>query len=125
MRCPDCGNEMIEKSRCELERFYHWEDEEFYYREVIYSSYRCKHCGIRKGEDGVWIVPKFYKPTEKQVIAIGVINSVLGLDLEAITKSQCCRIIGEYMDRSKKVAEQIREDNALFMQEFLDESDFF
>lgn len=125
MRCPDCGNEMIAKSRRELERFYHWEDEEFYYREVYFTSYRCKHCGIQRREDGVWLVPKFYKPTEKQVQVITIINDVLGTDFEPITRAQCCKIIAKYMDRSKKVAEADKIANAMYMQEFLDESDFF
>lgn len=125
MMCPDCGNEMIEKSRSELERFYHWEDEEFYYRDVIYSSYRCKCCGIRRNEDGVWLVPKFLKPTEKQITAISVINDILNTNFEPVTRSQCCKIIGKYMKKSKEVAEAHREYNALVMQAFLDESDFF
>lgn len=125
MRCPDCNREMEENSRTILERFYHWEDEEFYYRDVILTSFRCRYCGIKRTEAGAWVVPKFLKPTAKQVKAISVINSVLGTEFEPVTRYQCCKIISKYMKRSIKQAEADAEYAYMIMDEYLDMSDLF
>lgn len=106
MNCPCCGKEMVDKSKTTLERFYHWEDECFYYRDITIDIFVCKFCGIRK-EENRWIVPKFLKPTEKQIKCISVINSVLGTDFEAVTKEQCSKVIAENIDKSRKKSKRL------------------
>ena len=100
MKCPNCENEMIDKSRFKKERFYHWEDEEFYYRDIYYEKFVCNDCKI-SFEDDKWNIPNKLLPTEKQKKTILFINNHLGMNLEASTKHQCWLDIGKYFEEAK------------------------
>lgn len=101
MKCPNCENEMIDKSRFKKERFYHWEDEEFYYRDIYYENFVCSDCKI-SFEDDTWNIPNKLLPTEKQKNTILFINNHLSMNLEALTKHQCWLDIGKYFEEAKK-----------------------
>lgn len=101
MKCPNCGNEMIDKSYSKMERFYHWEDEEFYYRDNYYEKFICNDCKI-SFENDTWNIPNKLLPTEKQIKTILFINNHLNMDLQALTKHQCWLDIGKYFEEAKK-----------------------
>jgi len=101
MKCPNCGKEMIDKSYSKRERFYHWEDEEFYYRDNYYEKFVCNDCKI-SFENDTWNIPNKLLPTEKQKKTILFINNHLSMDLKALTKHQCWLDIGKYFDKAKK-----------------------
>ena len=124
MKCPNCGKEMIDKSYSKLEEFYHWEDEDYYYRKNYYGKFVCNDCKI-SFEDDKWNIPNNLMPTEKQKKTILFINNHLGMDLEALTKHQCWSDIGKYFDEAKKKPLYSDED-LLYMQEYfgLCEGDF-
>ena len=57
MKCPNCDQEMDNKTYCKMEGFYHWEDEEIYYQKVEHEKFVCKSCKITY-LDGEWKIPK-------------------------------------------------------------------
>lgn len=101
MKCPNCGKEMKDKSCSKMEKFYHWEDEEFYYRNNYHEKFICKDCKI-SFEDEKWNIPDKFQPTEKQMKTILFINNHLGMDLQTLTKHQCWLDIGKYFEEAKK-----------------------
>lgn len=101
MKCPNCDKEMIDKSHSKMERFYHWEDEEFYYRDNYYEKFVCNDCKI-SFENDTWNIPNKLLPTKKQKKTILFINNHLRMDLEALTKHQCWLDIGKYFDKAKR-----------------------
>lgn len=125
MKCPNCGKEMIDKSYSKLEEFYHWEDEEYYYRKIYYEKFVCNDCKI-SFEDHKWNIPNNLMPTEKQKKTILFINNHLRMDLEALTKHQCWLDIGKYFYEAKNTPLYSDEDY-IYMQEYfgLCEGDFF
>lgn len=56
MKCPNCGKEMIDKSYSKFEEFYHFEDEQYYYRNVHHDEFVCKDCKI-SFKDNRWTMP--------------------------------------------------------------------
>ena len=62
MKCPNCGKEMTDKSYSKLEKFYHWEDEEFYYKRNYYEKFICKDCKISIVNDE-WNIPNNLQAT--------------------------------------------------------------
>jgi hypothetical protein len=109
MKCPNCGKEMIDKSYSKLEEFYHWEDEDYYYRKNYYEKFVCNDCKI-SFEDDEWHIPNNLMPTEKQKKTILFINNHLRMDLEALTKHQCWLDIGKYFEEAKKTPLYSKED---------------
>lgn len=103
MKCPNCGKEMIDKSYSKMERFYHWEDEEFYYRDNYYEKFVCNDCKI-SFENDTWNIPSKFLPTKKQIKTILFINNHLDMDLKALTKHQCWLDIGKYFDEAKRAS---------------------
>ena len=124
MKCPNCGREMVNKSYSKLEEFYHWEDEEWYYRNNYYEKFVCNNCKI-SFEDDKWHIPNNLLPTEKQKKTILFINNRLKIDLEALTKHQCWLDIGKYFDKAKNTPLYSDED-WLDMQDYygMSEGDF-
>lgn len=125
MTCPNCEKKMTDKSYSKLEEFYHWEDEDYYYRNNYHEKFVCNDCKI-SFEDDKWNIPDNLMPTEKQKKTILFINNRLGMDLEALTKHQCWIDIGKYFEEAKKIPLYSDED-LLYMQDYfgLCESDFF
>ena len=123
MLCPNCGKEMDDKSYCRLESFYHWEDEEIYYRNAEHEKFVCKSCKITY-LDGNWKIPEKYNPTEKQKNTLLFINNHLGMDIKPLTKHQCWLDIGKYFEKAKKTP-LYDEQYYLDIQECLDEQDFY
>lgn len=109
MKCPNCGKEMVDKSYSKLEEFYHWEDEEYYYKNNYYEKFVCNDCNI-SFEDDKWHIPNNLMPTEKQKKTILFINNHLRMDLEALTKHQCWLDIGKYFDEAKNTPLYSDED---------------
>ena len=105
MKCPNCGKEMVDKSYSKLEEFYHWNDEEYYYKNNYYEKFVCNDCNI-SFEDDKWNIPNNLMPTEKQKKTILFINNHLRMDLEALTKHQCWLDIGKYFDEAKQYADR-------------------
>ena len=101
MKCPNCDKEMIDKSCFKKERFYHWEDEEFYYRDIYYEKLICMECKIYY-ENDKWNIPDKFLPTDKQKKTILFINNHLGMDLKALTKHQCWLDICKYFEEAKR-----------------------
>ena len=91
---------MKDKSYSKMEGFYHWEDEETYYQKVEHEKFVCKECKIICF-DQEWIIPKKYRPTEKQEKTILFINNHLKMDIEPLTKHQCWIEINKYFDQAK------------------------
>lgn len=109
MKCPNCGKEMVDKSYSKLEEFYHWEDEEYYYKNNYYEKFVCNDCNI-SFEDDKWHITNNLMPTEKQKKTILFINNRLRMDLEALTKHQCWLDIGKYFDEAKNTPLYSDED---------------
>lgn len=109
MKCPNCEKEMTDKSYSKLEEFYHWEDEDYYYRKNYYEKFICKDCKI-SFENNKWHIPNNLIPTEKQKKTILFINNHLKMNLEALTKHQCWLDIGKYFDEAKKTPLYSDED---------------
>lgn len=124
MKCPNCGKEMIDKSYSKMERFYHWEDEEFYYRNNYYEKFVCNDCKICF-ENDTWNIPNNLLPSKKQKKTILFINNRLGMELESLTKYQCWLDIGKYFDEAKRTP-LYSDDYYLDMQEYygMCEADF-
>lgn len=124
MKCPNCNREMVNKSYSQLEEFYHWEDEEFYYRNVFYEKLLCYNCKIRFKDDN-WDIPEYLLPTEKQKKTILFINNHLKMNLKALTKFQCWKDINQYFEKAKKVPLHSDEE-WIEIQEYygIDEGDF-
>lgn len=108
MICPNCGEEMENRSRCGG-----LDDDDMGGPSNEWSQTRfvCKRCGItysRWGEDyntERWRFPRaiIKDSTEKQRHCIHVICSVLGLEDRYITnKKTASSFISEHMDESKK-----------------------
>lgn len=88
--CPNCLKEMI----YEPTGFRYPDD----YQEV------CPQCKIIRSWTGTWYIPEELKPTYKQKQTVLFINNrIKGLHLEAITKAQCIRNIGQYFEKAKRV----------------------
>lgn len=114
MKCPNCGNEMIDNYRLIWDEI-DW-DEPCY--ELIEE--RCGICGIKHNENAIlcekeeWELPSNLRPTEKQIRTKLFILNRLGyedfknnedeLDFfqEPITKKQYIDFIGKYFDKAKK-----------------------
>ena len=109
MNCPNCKKEMVDESYSKLEKFYHWEDEDYYYKENYYSKFICDDCQI-SFEHNKWYVPDSLKPTEKQKRTISFINNRLRIDLDAITRHQCWLDINKYFDKAKNTPKYSYED---------------
>ena len=109
MKCPNCDKTMMKRTRTTKERFYHWEDEEFYYRDISCEKYTCKACGI-VFENDKWCIPDNLLPTERQKNTILYINNHLDMNLEALTKHQCWLAIGKYFDEAKNTPLRSSED---------------
>ena len=59
MKCPNCDQEMDNKTYCKMEGFYHWEDEEIYYQKVEHEKFVCKSCKITY-LDGEWKIKMWW-----------------------------------------------------------------
>lgn len=121
MKCPCCNEKMKYKHK----EGYYWPfstgpepDYPDYYEENIY---KCKECHIKKINDK-WEIPEKYKPTDKQVRTIHFINNVLSLDLEALTKKQCIKDIGKYLDKAKRKKEKMDYNYIEYAHEDIDDS---
>ena len=103
MKCPNCGKYMKDESYTNFEQFYHYEDEDWYYKNVFHKKFTCDKCKISI-EDGTWNIPEAFLPTYKQIKTIAFINNRLHIHLESITKRQCCRDIGKYFDKARNTS---------------------
>ena len=117
MKWPNCGKEMIDKSYSKFEEFYHFEDEQYYYRNNYYEKFVCKDCKI-SFENDKWTIPSGLMPTEKQKRTVLFINNHLGMDIKALTKHQCWLDIGKYFDKAKSTPLYSDE-------EFIEMQDYF
>lgn len=109
MKCPNCGKYMNDESYTNFEEFYHWEDEDWYYKNVHHKKFTCKNCNISIDNEK-WDIPEGFLPTDKQIRTVAFINSRLHIQLEAITKGQCCRDISKYFEQAKKTPRYSTED---------------
>ncbi len=59
----------------------------------------CRRCNVSYSK-GEWDIPEELLPTEKQRKTIQLINNRLHLGVEAMTKGQCNRVIGEFFEEA-------------------------
>ena len=103
--CPHCFNTNLKKSRkIKLQEFYHWEDEEYYYQQVLIEKSICA-CGC-ECIDEKWHIPEKYVYTQKQDKTIDFINKVLYTNFVPITKNQSSLIISNYLKQASMEAEK-------------------
>lgn len=101
MKCPNCHQKMKYKDKGYWGYPFSTGPEPDYPDWIRKDIYKCKDCGIKKINDD-WKVPSEYLPTKKQIRTIEFINNRLGMNLETITKRQCCKDIKKYFADAKR-----------------------
>ena len=122
MKCPNCGKEMIDKSYSKLEDFYHWEDEEFYYKRNYYEKFVCNDCKISVKNDE-WDIPSELQATEAQIKACRFVSDELGYDPPPPTKRAMWKFLNETLDEAKDNKEKRWIDNWDDYDYFISEED--
>lgn len=121
MICPNCNNEMDDKS----EQFWSIGDWDSDYPTGYSEKYYCKKCKI-KYEDESWEIPKlFERATEKQVKTVKFINYHLGTMFVPLLKKQCCEIIGKHLSEAIKSKENDALQRAEWFREEYGEFDYY
>ena len=97
--CPNCYKKMTEIE-------YEIPPVSKKFQPVKGVKYLCPNCeifaaNIDNVRDRIYTIPSQYRPTEKQIRAVGFINQRTFLGLRAITKKQSTEIIGKYFDIAK------------------------
>lgn len=105
MKCPNCGKEMIDKSYSKLEEFYHWEDEQYYYKRNYYEKFICNDCKISFKNDE-WGIPIKYQATEKQINACKFVSKILNLDSPPPVKHAMWKFLKDYLEEAQNTKEK-------------------
>ena len=100
MKCPNCGKEMVDKSYSKFEEFYHWEDEQFYYKRNYYEKFVCNDCKISFVNDE-WDIPGELQATEAQIKACNFVSRELGYEPPPPTKRAMWKFLHETLDEAK------------------------
>ncbi len=102
MKCPNCNQEMQNKSHY-IEMTFMTGDEPDYYPTKFVEKYYCRNCKI-KYNDGNWIVPKTYIiATDKQIKCVDFINTQLGTDFVPVLKHQTWIFIKDHLSKAQEV----------------------
>ncbi len=99
MKCPNCGKEMTDRSYSKLEEFYHWKDEEYYYKRNHYEKFVCRDCKISIVNDK-WNIPDNLRATEKQVEACNFICRILNIEPPPLTKRAVWHFIHDHIEEA-------------------------
>lgn len=99
MKCPNCGKEMTDRSYSKLEEFYHWKDEEFYYKRNHYEKFVCRDCKISV-VNYKWNIPDNLRATEKQVEACNFICRILNIEPPPLTKRAVWHFIHDHIEEA-------------------------
>ena len=108
MKCPNCGKEMVDKSYSKLEEFYHWEDEEFYYKKNYYKKFVCDDCKISIVNDE-WKIPDNLQATEKQVKTCNFIYQMLNIEVPPPVKTAMWQFIHDYIEEAIDISDKRKE----------------
>lgn len=102
MKCPNCNQEMKNKSYAAEITFMTGDDPDYYPTEW-HEAYHCRSCGIKVDNDE-WTIPKKYvRATEKQIKCAMFINRQLGTDFNPLLKTSTWRFINENISLAKEV----------------------
>lgn len=99
MKCPNCGKEMTDRSYSKLEEFYHWKDEEYYYKRNHYEKFVCRDCKISV-VNNKWNIPDNLRATEKQVEACNFICRILNIEPPPLTKRAVWHFIHDHIEEA-------------------------
>ena len=99
MKCPNCGKEMTDRSYSKLEEFYHWKDDEYYYKRNHYEKFVCRDCKISIVNDK-WNIPDNLRATEKQVEACNFICRILNIEPPPLTKRAVWHFIHDHIEEA-------------------------
>lgn len=96
MLCPQCNEEMKDKSHYEIDISLGPEPDYDTHHKVEY--HRCTKCKINY-IDGIWSIPEWIrKPTAAQLRGILTVNKYLCKNYEAFTFAQAHRILSKWLD---------------------------
>lgn len=111
MKCINCNEDMKDRSY----NYYSLGDWDMDYPASHHEEHYCKSCKIKYiAEDygeGEWIIPNTIEPpTERQINAILFINKWCRLNIKPLTKKQCIKDIGKYLQEAIKNKEDYNND---------------
>lgn len=125
MNCPNCGKEMIKSSRRLTEVVcvvFDQIDGDSEYETRTGYRYRCDECNIKYNSlKNHWTIPKTITPdiTSKQQNCINIICKNLNMEFPyIINKNVASQFISKYIDKSKSVSNERKE-------EYKDYEDYF
>ena len=110
MNCPNCNEEMKDKSYW----YYGFGSWDMDYPDQLHEEYQCRNCKI-KYINGEWTIPEYMIATEKQLNAGAIIERNTGISMPPPIKRLMCEYIGNNMELSKQRYEEykkIREQNS-------------
>ena len=117
MKCPQCELEMKDKS-------YGLGDWDCDYPSSIHEEYKCKKCKI-KYENGEWTIPKEFKPSYKQEMAILFICNQLNTDYTPTTNKKACKFINKYFDEAKTEKQNRNNNHCSYISNMFPENWFY